>query len=134
MTMQNKNLSAGVKTRFESIVRNIFTELNQAQEKLVETISNLNITGTFGESHIREVKRLESVVLALPIADVSYFESDDYKNSSDEVVYKWVEEIHQSLTRRKRDLFVSGLSVKKHWEASGVMQAKIELERALRIN
>jgi hypothetical protein len=134
MSDSKRKLSEGAKSRFEYIARKLFSDLKEAQDALIEAVKNLNVIGTFGEAKINEVKRLESTLLALPISDVSYFDSTDFNNCNDEHIYKWLMEIYEDLKRREHHLFASGLSVSKHWEASGVMQAKNELKRSLNIN
>ena len=69
--------SEGAKSRFEYIARQLFGELKKAQESLTDAITNLNLTGTFGEAKINDVKRLEATILCLPVAEVSYFESEN---------------------------------------------------------
>jgi hypothetical protein len=134
MSNLKRKPSEGAKSRFEYIARQLFSELKKAQESLIEAITNLNLTGTFGEAKINDVKRLEATILCLPVAEVSYFDSDGFKNTNDKEIYDWLMEVHDSLIRREHQLFVAGLDVKQHWEASGVMQAKAELKRSLNIN
>lgn len=130
----NRKPSDGAKSRFEYITRQLFSDLEEAQEALTDAIKSLNLTGTFGEAKINEVKRLEATILCLPVAEVSYFESENFNNTNDEYIYHWLMETHDSLIRREHHLFVAGLDVNKHWEASGVMQAKMELKRSLNID
>lgn len=134
MSNSKRKPSEGAKSRFEYIARDLFSSLKDAQNQLIESIHNLNVTGTFGEAKINEVKKLEATVLALPLSCVSYFESECFKDSTDEDIYTWLMEVHDSLVHRERHLFVSGLSVDKHWEASGVMHAKTKLKRSLNID
>jgi hypothetical protein len=133
MSDLNNSKVEGIKSRFEHTVRGLFAELKNSQDHLMEAIVNLNVTNTFGDAKINDVKRFESAVLALPVSDVSYFEGDDFKKCTDSDIHEWAVETYKSLDRREYNFFSSGLSLDKHWEASGVMHVKSKFKTILAI-
>lgn len=118
-------------------VKNFIVDARKAHEHakadLLKAIDNQNLTGTFGDAYIDEVKRTESVVnqIAMTLTP-EYLESEEFANTSEEEFRTWLVDFNNGLRAREDEHASRGFNQKHAWVLSGMSQVRVFLDRALK--
>jgi hypothetical protein len=127
-------MTISIKAKLADFTQRAYTELELAQNELIEQIKGRGLSGSFGETHIETLKNSEALIGVVSNFGMTtdFSATEEFSDMTEDEARSWIVEIMSSIEQRERNMLAGGIKTRDGYEFIAISQYRIFLNKLLK--
>ncbi len=127
-------MTTSIKAKLADFTLRAHTDLESAQNQLIEQIKGHGLNGSFGETRIETLKNCEALVSVINNFGMTadFPATEEFKDMTEDKARSWIIGIMKSIEQRERCMLSGGIKTRDSYEFIAICQYRTFLIKALK--